>query len=80
MVNTKNANTFTGKQGFDGIDAVAKSLAKNLTIRVQKKKVYQKRLKPKTHLLSTGVIGETFPADKITNRIYDLFKIKRRSK
>ena len=24
LVNTKNANTFTGKQGYEGIDAVAK--------------------------------------------------------
>ena len=38
LVNTKNANTFTGKQGYDAIDSVAKNLAKNLTIRESKKK------------------------------------------
>ena len=27
LVNTKNANTFTGKQGYEAIDAVAKSLS-----------------------------------------------------
>ena len=36
MVNTKNANTFTGKQGYEAIDLVAKSLAKNLTLRESK--------------------------------------------
>ena len=74
LVNTKNANTFTGKQGFDGIDAVAKSLAKNLTIRESKKEEgISETVKTKDLIFSsTGVIGETFPADKITNRIYDL--------
>ena len=37
MVNTKNANTFTGKQGYEAIEIVAKSLAKNLTLRESKK-------------------------------------------
>ena len=30
LVNTKNANTFTGKQGYDGIEMVAKSLTGQL--------------------------------------------------
>ncbi len=74
LVNTKNANTFTGKQGFDGIDTVAKSLAKNLTIRESKKKEgISETVKTKDLIFSsTGVIGETFPTDKITNRINDL--------
>ena len=38
LVNTKNANTFTGKKGYDAIEIVAKSLAKNLTLREQKKR------------------------------------------
>ena len=33
MVNTKNANTFTGQQGKESIDAIAKDLSKSLTIR-----------------------------------------------
>ena len=37
LVNTKNANTFTGKPGYDAIETVAKSLAKNLTLRESKK-------------------------------------------
>ncbi len=74
LVNTKNANTFTGKQGYDGIDAVAKSLAKNLTIRESKKKEgISETVKTKDLIFaSTGVIGETFPAEQISNRISDL--------
>ena len=29
LVNTKNANTFTGDQGVEGVDLVAKKLIKN---------------------------------------------------
>ena len=39
LVNTKNANTFTGKQGYDSIDAIAKNLAKTLTLRESKSEV-----------------------------------------
>ena len=80
MVNTKNANTFTGKQGYDAIDTIAKNLAKNLTIRESKKEEgISETVKIKDLIFaSTGVIGETFPAEQITNRIQDLsIKIKR---
>ena len=36
MVNTKNANTFTGKQGIESLDEIAKNLSKTLTIRESK--------------------------------------------
>ena len=74
LVNTKNANTFTGKQGYDGVDTVAKSLAKNLTLRESKKETgISETVKIKDLIFaSTGVIGETFPTEKITNRINDL--------
>ena len=74
LVNTKNANTFTGKQGYEGIEIVAKSLAKNLTLRESKKEEgISETVKIKDLIFaSTGVIGETFPAEKISNRINDL--------
>ena len=37
MVNTKNANTFTGSQGFEGLESISKILAKNLTLREAQK-------------------------------------------
>ena len=74
LVNTKNANTFTGKQGYDGIETIAKSLAKNLTLRESKKEEgITETVKTKDLIFaSTGVIGETFPTEKIINRINDL--------
>ncbi len=74
LVNTKNANTFTGKQGYDGIETVAKSLAKNLTLRESKKEEgISETVKIKDLIFaSTGVIGENFPAEQISNRINDL--------
>ena len=74
LVNTKNANTFTGKQGFEGIDTVAKSLAKNLTLRESKKEEgISETIKIKDLIFaSTGIIGEKFPTEQISNRISDL--------
>ena len=74
LVNTKNANTFTGKQGYESIDIVAKSLAKNLTLREsQKEEGISESIKTKDLIFaSTGIIGEKFPVEKITNRMNDL--------
>ena len=74
LVNTKNANTFTGKQGYEGIDIVAKSLAKNLTLRESKVEggiTETVRIKDLI-FASTGVIGEKFPTDQIVSRLNDL--------
>ena len=74
LVNTKNANTFTGKQGYEAIDTVAKSLAKNLPLRESKKEEgISETVKIKDLIFaSTGVIGETFPGEQIANSINDL--------
>ena len=74
LVNTKNANTFTGKQGYEAIDLVAKSLAKNLTLRESKKEEgISETIRTKDLIFaSTGIIGEKFPVEKITNRMNDL--------
>tara|TARA_B100001559_G_scaffold292686_1_gene273204 strand:+ start:312 stop:1622 length:1311 start_codon:yes stop_codon:yes gene_type:complete len=74
LVNTKNANTFTGKKGYDAIETVAKSLAKNLTLRESKKEEgISETVKIKDLIFaSTGVIGETFPVEQVTNGISDL--------
>ena len=36
MVNTKNANTFTGKQGKESLDIIAKNLSRILTLKESK--------------------------------------------
>ena len=36
LVNTKNANTFTGKQGKESLDIIAKNLSRILTLKESK--------------------------------------------
>ena len=74
LVNTKNANTFTGKQGKESIDILAKNLSRVLTIKESKsKKGTTETVKIKDLIFaSTGVIGEEFPVDKIKDRLPDL--------
>ena len=74
LVNTKNANTFTGKQGKEGIDILAKNLSRILTIKESKsQKGTNETVKIKDLIFaSTGVIGEEFPSEKIKDRLQDL--------
>jgi len=71
VVNTKNANTFTGKQGIEGLDLISRKLSKCLTIKESKsEKGISETVKIKDIIFaSTGVIGEKFPARKIENNI-----------
>lgn len=61
VVNSGNANAFTGKLGQEAVDAVTGSVAKALGIPASR--VFSS---------STGVIGELLPHEKITARIDDL--------
>ena len=71
LVNTRNANAFTGKLGFKGIIQIAEELSKELTIKMTEDEEEVKNfVKPNEILFgSTGTIGETFPTDKITRSI-----------
>jgi len=74
LVNTKNANTFTGKQGKESIDILAKNLSRVLTIKESKsQRGTNETVKIKDLIFaSTGVIGEKFPVDKIKDTLPDL--------
>ena len=74
LVNTKNANTFTGKQGKESIDILAKNLSRILTLKESKSyKGTSETVKIKDLIFaSTGVIGEEFPVEKIKERLSDL--------
>ncbi len=76
MINTKNANTFTGLKGAQGLKEIAQTLSKFLTIRSAQTDKGVKEVVKITDLLfsSTGVIGEEFPYLKIKNRIPELVK------
>ena len=76
MVNTKNANTFTGTKGAQGLKEIAQNLAKSLTLKSSQSPKGVKEVVKITDLLfaSTGIIGEEFPYLKIKNRISELVK------
>jgi len=76
MVNTQNANAFTGLKGAQGLKEIAHSLSKALTLKSSQTPKGVSEVIKITDLLfaSTGVIGEDFPYVKIKNRIPELVK------
>tara|TARA_B100001123_G_C15175341_1_gene973078 strand:- start:19 stop:1281 length:1263 start_codon:yes stop_codon:yes gene_type:complete len=76
LVNTKNANTFTGIKGAQGLKEIAHTLSKALTLKSSQSPKGVSEVVKITDLLfaSTGVIGEDFPYLKIKNVIPDLVK------
>jgi glutamate N-acetyltransferase/amino-acid N-acetyltransferase len=76
MVNTQNANVFTGTKGAQGLKEIAQTLSKSLTLKSsQSPEGVSEVVKIKDLLFaSTGVIGEEFPYLKIKNRISELVK------
>jgi len=76
LVNTKNANTFTGIRGAQGLKEIAHSLSKALTLKSSQSPKGVSEVVKITDLLfaSTGVIGEDFPYLKIKNNITELVK------
>ena len=76
MVNTQNANAFTGIKGAQGLKEIAHSLSKSLTLKSSQAPKGVSEVIKITDLLfaSTGVIGEDFPYVKIKNRIPELVK------
>jgi len=76
LVNTQNANTFTGIKGAQGLKEIANTLSKNLTLKSSQSPGGVSEVVKITDLLfaSTGVIGEAFPHLKIKNTVPELVK------
>tara|TARA_B100000674_G_C37924976_1_gene955092 strand:- start:812 stop:2065 length:1254 start_codon:yes stop_codon:yes gene_type:complete len=73
LVNTRNANAFTGKEGYKSINSIASILSDSLSKKQIEDEEDPKKIKPKNLLFaSTGTIGETFPEKKIINTIPNL--------
>ena len=73
IVNTKNANTFTGKKGISSLDEIGKVLCDCLSRREFNNNRKKNNANIKELLFaSTGVIGETFPVEKIRNSLEHL--------
>ena len=75
LVNTRNANAFTGKQGYESLKKLAESLSKELTYKQKQDEEKPQIISSKEILFGcTGTIGESFPLEKITNQISNLVK------
>ena len=78
LINTRNANAFTGPTGYRGL----KELAEEISLKLSKKQIEDednfKKILPNEILFGcTGTIGEKFPTEKIKKSIPDLInKIK----
>ena len=78
IVNTRNANCFTGKQGYKSLEKIAELASIKLTEKQKEDEDYPKKIKSKEIIFGcTGTIGETFPEEKISNKLQELInKIK----
>jgi len=78
VVNARNANAFTGKEGYKGLKLLADELSKKLTEKQKLDESEPEKIKPTDILFAcTGTIGEAFPTQKINASIPELIeKIK----
>ena len=75
LVNARNANCFTGKQGYRSLEKIADQLSQELTLKQKEDDDNPKTSKPKEIIFGcTGTIGEIFPEDKIKKMIPNLVK------
>ena len=73
IVNTRNANAFTGKQGYDSLKKLADLIAKQLSRKQEEDEENPKKISPKNIIFGcTGTIGEAFPYENISNNISNL--------
>ena len=78
MGNARNANCFTGKQGYKSLEKIAEIVSQKLTEKQKNDEDVPKKIRPKEIIFGcTGTIGETFPEESIRNKIPELIeKIK----
>jgi len=73
IVNTRNANAFTGKQGYESLKNLADTISKKLTEKQLQDEERPRKITSKEILFGcTGTIGEKFPYEKITLQIPNL--------
>ena len=75
LVNARNANCFTGRQGYKSLEKIADQISQELTAKQKEDDDNPKIVKPREIIFGcTGTIGEIFPEDKIKNKIPVLVK------
>ena len=78
LINTRNANAMTGKNGYNSLKNISTNLSKLLNEKQNSDEDFPKNIKPNQILFAcTGTIGEKFPEVKILSNLNNLIeKIK----
>jgi len=75
LVNTRNANAFTGRKGYQGLKEIAEELSFQLSAKQKEDEEDPKKIKANQILFGcTGTIGEAYPTEKIKKNISNLIK------
>ena len=75
IVNARNANAFTGLDGYKGLKEIAEATALQLTKKQTEDEDYPKNISSDQVLFGcTGTIGEKYPTGKIKKNIPELIK------
>ena len=75
IVNTRNANAFTGIDGYKGLKEIAKEVSIQLSKKQKEDEDYPKKISDNEILFGcTGTIGEKYPTEKIKKNIPELVK------
>ena len=75
IINTRNANAFTGTDGYKGLKEIAKEVSNQLSKKQKEDEDYPKKISDNEILFGcTGTIGEKYPTEKIKKIIPELIK------
>ena len=75
IVNTRNANAFTGPDGYKGLKEIAQEISIHLSKKQMEDEDYPKKISNNEILFGcTGTIGEKYPTQKIKKHIPELIK------
>ena len=75
IVNTRNANAFTGSDGYKGLKEIAEETSLQLSKKQTEDEDHPKKVLVKEILFGcTGTIGEKYPTEKIRKNIPELIK------
>ena len=73
IINTRNANCFTGKQGYKSLEKISELVAEKLSIKQKDDEDFPKKIRSKEIIFGcTGTIGERFPEEKIIAKISEI--------
>jgi len=75
LVNTRNANAFTGEDGYNGLKEIAEEISIHLSQKQKEDEDHPKKISVNEIIFGcTGTIGEKYPTEKIKKKIPELIK------